>query len=211
MQTTKTTKLWLSLGLATTLTTGCSERVEHDDLKPAAANVSAQSSTSPEEFAKALEKLMAGEGGEGGSGGTYQNGKLVISPWTGPQIQTALSGNSFRRGEDIAIDFNADGTFTGVEHPWLNKDASVCEQAGSAAGYEVHEGQCKQRTEVRFDDGRWTVKDGQLCTTPALPQAAENLECTQVFVAIDRIALFSPDGAMLSKGIELKKGAGTTQ
>ncbi|MBL8268647.1 hypothetical protein [Steroidobacter sp.] len=209
MKPTTTTKLWLSLGLATTLTSGCSERAEHDDLKPAAANVAAQPATSPEEFAKALEKLMAGEGGEGGSGGTYDNGKLVIHPWNGPQIQTALSGNSFRRGEDIAIDFKADGTFTGVEHPWVKADAAVCEQAGNAPGYEVHEGQCKQRTEVKFNDGRWTVRGGQLCTTPALPQAAESLECTQVFVAIDRIALFSPDGAMLSKGIELKKGHGT--
>lgn len=203
--TATTTKLWVSLGLATTLTSGCSERVE-PAAEPSVASTTAPSAAAPADFNKALEKLLAGEGGEGGSGGTYEGGKLVIRPWNGEQIKTALSGNSFRRGEDIAIDFKADGTFTGVEHPWLNKEESVCEQAGDAPGYEVHEGQCKQRTEVTFTDGRWSVKGNLLCTTPALPQAAESLECTQVFVAIDRIALFSEGGEMLSKGIELKKG-----
>lgn len=208
MQST-TTKIWVSLGLATTLT-ACSERVEQAAPAPAAETMAAQSQPEPvisqEDFTKALGKLLAGEGGEGGGTGmTFENRKLIIRAWTGEQIQTALSGNSFLRGEDIALHFKADGTFTGFEHPYLPKDASVCEKAGNAPGFDVHEGQCRQRTEFKITDGKWSVKDDMLCTTPALPQIGENLECTQVIAAIDRIALFSADGTMLSKGIDLRK------
>lgn len=205
MQAT-TTRLWLTLGLATALSTGCSQPSGPVSESSAALNEQPVQPAATVDFAKALEKLLAGEGGEGGAGMAYENGRLVISPLSGEQIRMAMPGNSFRRGQDIALDFRADGTFSGVEHPWVNRDAAVCEQAAGAEGYHVHEGQCQQRTEVSFPDGRWSVKGDQLCTTPALPQAAENLECTQVFVAIDRIALFSADGTMLSKGIELVKG-----
>ena len=201
-------KIWVALGVVSTLAAaGCGGEA-------GAATAGGEAGEAGEggeaggkvDFSVALEKLLAGEGGEGGFGMQYENGKLILSPMTGEQIQQALPGNVFHRGEDIHLEFAADGTFSGVEHPWVKKDASVCEKAGDAAGYNVHEGQCMQRTEVKFPGGKWWVKDNLLCTEPVLPQAAESLSCVQVIVAIDRLALFSPEGAMLSKGIELRKG-----
>jgi hypothetical protein len=157
-------------------------------------------------FSDALKMVLAGEGGEGGIGlSKMRNRSVSIPALKESQVSEALRGNTLRRDESYALHFDANGTFTGWEIRWDKVAVSRCtKDAGEA--YEMEDGECWHATDVKIPQGKWSTRDGMLCTEPAMARVAEGEKCVTVFLVLDDIAVFNAKGDMIGKGSELVSG-----
>lgn len=210
-----TRKIWLGMGLATTVALQTVDATAADT-KPTAAPpartvLAAAPATEKTDypgttFANALQHVLAGEGGEGGMGIVYKPGSLSIPALTGPQISQALTGNTFRRDGSFAFYFNGDGTFTGWQSSWKETAATACANAKGDKTYFVDDGQCYHRIDTDVAKGQWSVKGDTLCTKPTIEPAAGTNECTSAFLVLNSLILYSTSGKMEGKGNDLVAG-----
>jgi hypothetical protein len=206
-----TLKMWMCLGAFTTLASGCAKQEPASAERAADAPAISPAASSTEtvdafrgDFAGALKQLFAGEGGEEGIGLIYDAGRVVVPPLNEAQVTEALTGNTLRRQEAFALHFESGGRFSGWEIKWETVDAAQC--AKGEPNYELEEGTCWHHSDVKIPQGTWSVRDGMLCTQPALVTAANANECVSMFILLDDIALFDKSGKMIGKGNELVQG-----
>lgn len=112
-------------------------------------------------FAKALHKVLDGEGGEGGIGFTT-SGPVFTSPaLTSAQLAMALPGNTIRKDQAVAIYFGEDGMVDGWKREWDKADMSKCPTA-LGDNHEIEDGEC-WTSAVYPLKGKYTIKNGQVC------------------------------------------------
>jgi hypothetical protein len=188
-----TTKIWSCVGVFSTL----------------AAAATTAATASPDvfkgDFKGALAKMMEGEGGEGGLGTYFAEGRMVIPPLKGAQVQEVFSGNSLRRSTHYALHFAKDGTVSGWERLSETVDKSKC-TPDKAPAYAMDDGECKFRQQVQLAPTKWKVNGDKLCTQPALNRATEGTECVSVFLVLNEVALVGPGDKMIGKGSRISKG-----
>ncbi len=203
-------KIWIGLGMATTLTVGhaAEPAATAANKPPAPAAQSASQNDFPGgTFSDALRKVLAGEGGEGGIGLEYKSGTVTVPALKGAQISEALTGNTLARSSAFALHFRSGGKFSGWETKWVPVAAADCAKAGSDENYEKgDDGSCEHRVTVQVPQGTWRIAGNLLCTQPALERAAGGNECTSAFLILDNLVLFDRSGKMMGKPNELLKG-----
>jgi hypothetical protein len=189
-----TTKIWYGIGVCAAL---------------GSAAVSAQSTDEfPGGFDKALEKVLAGEGGEGGRGLTKMLPSVTSPALRGSQIKKALTGNTLHSFGASSLHYDTTGKLAGWVGSWALTSAKTCPAKAPEETYFQGDKGCYQLT--RHDAaGTWTIKDDQLCQSFTANGKATT-GCSYVALLLDTFALFdSASGEMSGKGFKLVAGKQT--
>lgn len=195
----KTRKLWLGLGVA-------AAAVGAHQSAGLAAAPQRHEGMSAKDFSRALDLVLAGEGGEGGLGVVYREGAISIPALSGPQIVQALSGNTLRQGDNVAAHFGGRETFSGWQVKWDEVELARC-ASGDPTFEKGEDGICYHRTYPAISGGTWAVRDDKVCVAAAAGSDFAAQGCLSVFLVLSDIVLFDASGKMVGKPYELLKGA----
>jgi hypothetical protein len=151
-----------------------------------------------------LSHMFDGEGGEAGLGLSRADDKgvLRVPVLTGPQLRTALVGNTIRY-EWYALHFEPTGEATGWSSPWVESDMSKCPTEGGSDYYR-DSGKCFAQIK-RTISSEWTIKGNEICM-PDLAIATEQTVCRSVALILNNV-VFLDKGQMVGKGATLSKGS----
>lgn len=151
-------------------------------------------------FEHALALLMAGEGGEGGIGTIKGKRTVSVPALDDAQIKKVVSGNTLRTEYHLAYYLDPSGSAEGFEILWEKVDPSKC------APDKLQNGECWTSRTVKLPPSKWAARDGKLCVTPKLASVTGAEGCAEVYMVLNKVALFSSDGKLVGKGSDLYKG-----
>jgi hypothetical protein len=151
-----------------------------------------------------LSHMFDGEGGEAGLGLSRADDKgvLRVPVLTGPQLRTALVGNTIRY-DWYALHFEPTGEATGWSSPWVESDMSKCPDEGGE-GYYRDNGKCVAQIKLTISS-QWTIKGNEICM-PDLAIAGEQTVCRSVALILNNV-VFLDKGQMVGKGATLSQGS----
>ena len=151
-------------------------------------------------FATALEKVFDGEGGEGGLGLVKGKSSVTVPALNDSQITRLVAGNTLRSEYHFAAYFEQGGSIEGWSTKWTEHPASDCKPA------DLDDGKCWKSVTKQLPAAKWTVRNGTLCTEPAVPSLTGDGSCASVFLVLDRVVLYDKDNKIVGKGNDAYEG-----
>lgn len=159
----------------------------------------------PGGFDRALEKVLAGEGGEGGRGLTKMMPSVTSPALRGFQISKAITGNTLRTYGGSAIHYDPAGSLSGWMGSWTLASSGKCPGKTLTEDYFNGAKGCYKMTRKPVT-GTWSVEGDKLCrvvTTDGVTKKG----CSHVALLLDTFGLFdSETGTMSGKGFKLLPG-----
>ncbi len=130
-------------------------------------------------FSKALNKVLAGEGGEGGIGFSTAGDNFTIPSLTTKQLKAALVGRTIRKDQAVAIYFSPDGNVEGWKRDWSK--ASSMDLCPTALGddHEVYEGECWVAAKSPIV-GSYTFKNNAVCMPAYSGKKEDGSDCYHI-------------------------------
>lgn len=203
-------KLWLGLtlvaagGVATTSMAGFAGGEGGEEGGEAGASQGGEGGESGHfpggDFNHAVALLLAGEGGEGGIGVVKGKRTVSVPALDDAQIKKVVSGNTLRTEYHLAYYLDPSGSAEGWEMQWEKVDPSKC------APQKLQNGECWVSKTLKLPASKWAVKGNQLCVTPTISAVTGAGNCAEVYMMLNKVALFGSDGKMVGKGSDLHKG-----
>jgi hypothetical protein len=138
-------------------------------------------------FAKALSKVMAGEGGEGGIGLSQTGPNFVIPALTAKQLRVALVGNTIRKDQAVAMYFAPNGRVEGWKRDWAKADMSKC-PTKLGDSHEIEGGECWTAT-VNPIVGPYEIRDNAVCMPAYSGKAADGRGCYHIGFAMKHVII----------------------
>jgi len=219
----KVTKIWFGLGACVALGHGAG--VQAQQMMLAAGAESAALAGAPGEageageagaetagpdnfpggFDKALEKVLAGEGGEGGRGLSKMLPSVTSPALSGFQIKKAFTNNTLYSSGASALHYDASGKLAGWVGSWALISPEKCStKADPATHFQGSKG-CYRMTK-HSAAGDWSIKNDQLCRS-FTANGKQTTGCSYVALLLETFALFDGEtGAMSGKGFKLLAG-----
>lgn len=207
MRTTR--KIWVGAGVVATAIVANGLDVRHDTGKMTMTAQAQAAEAGPTNdfgnttFAKALEKILAGEGGEGGIGWSGFGPTFTTPALNDEQLNKALVGRTVRKDQAVAFYLGKDGIAEGWKLDWSKADASKCpDKLGEY--YEIEHGQCWTAAKSDFK-GKYEIKNGQVCLPALTGKPADGQACYYVGFALTKVIV--GDGKkMFGSGKDLVDG-----
>lgn len=160
----------------------------------------------PGGFDKALEKVLAGEGGEGGRGLTKMLPSVTSPALHDFQIKKAVTNNTLYSAGASALHYDPSGQLTGWVGSWALISPQECPtKPGPAETYFQGAKGCYKLTK-HDATGTWNIKDDQLCRSYTA-NGKTTTGCSYVALLLETFALFDGEtGVMSGKGFKLLAG-----
>lgn len=160
----------------------------------------------PGGFDKALEKVLAGEGGEGGRGLSKMLPSVTSPALAGYQVKKAFTNNTLYSAGASALHYDVSGKLAGWVGSWALISPDKCPtRAGPAETYFQGSKGCYKMTKHPAA-GNWSVKNDQLCRS-FTANGKQTTGCSYVALLLETFALFDGEtGAMSGKGFKLLAG-----
>lgn len=222
----KVTKIWFGLGACVALSQSAAVQAQqHAALLAAGAETvalagapgeageageagpeSAGPDNFPGGFDRALEKVLAGEGGEGGRGLSKMLPSVTSPALSGFQIKKAFTSNTLYSSGASALHYDPSGKLAGWVGSWALLSPGRCPtKADPAATYFQGAKGCYQMTKHPAA-GTWSVNNDQLCRS-FTANGKETTGCSYVALLLETFALFDGEtGSMSGKGFKLLAG-----
>ncbi len=160
----------------------------------------------PGGFDRALEKVLAGEGGEGGRGFTKMLPSVTSPALHAFQVRKALTGNTLYASGGSALHYDKSGTLSGWMGSWAVISPGAC-PAGVKLGEDHFNGSkgCYKLTKYPAS-GSWAMQGDQICRS-ITANGKTDKSCSYVALLLDSFALFDGEkGTMSGKGYKLLAG-----
>lgn len=154
-------------------------------------------------FAKALGKMLEGEGGEGGIGFTAAGPEFVAPALTSSQLAAALPGNTIRKDQAVAFYFGKDGIVEGWKRDWSEADMNKC-PTKLGDNYEIDDDKCYTAV-VNPIKGKYTIKDNQVCM-PAYSGKVADGEACYYFGFVTRFVMIGDGQKTYGSGKDIVEG-----
>jgi len=154
-------------------------------------------------FARALQKMLSGEGGEGGIGFSASGPDFKVQALDEQQLRMALVGNTVRKDQAVAIHFRADGTVQGWKRDWSKAPTSQC-PTPLGEDHEIDKGECYTAA-VNPIVGPYAIRGNQVCM-PAYSGRKEDGQACYYFAFVTRYVMIGDGKRTYGSGKELAIG-----
>jgi hypothetical protein len=199
-----TMKLWSAAGAAAAVTSLAAPAMADG---PEAKVADPTEFVYPAGFDKALDLMMAGEGGENGTGVHKVWPTLSVPALTTAQITKAISGNSLVIPYHYTHQYSPDGKVGGYFIRYDQVDVKKCPKTEIPNdGFLLYEGVCSAQVKEPVS-GMWKAEDHKLCVDLKWGASGKIDGCYNMFFVMDSVAMVKPDGSVSGKAHALKKGA----
>lgn len=185
-----TRKMWIGAGVVATAVIAGAPDIRHDQIAFVAEARAADPAPAANDFgnttfAKALEKMLAGEGGEGGIAWSQFGPTFGTPALNDAQLKQGLVGRTVRKDQAVAFHLGTDGNAEGWKLDWSKADAAKCpDKLGEY--HEIQHGQCY--TAARFEiKGKYEIKNGQVCLPSLTGKPADGQACYYVGFALNKV------------------------